>query len=380
MTLTPNAPAAPAAAPTQPGTPFAPITAFAPPDLATPPAVALDAIRQATPAFKDWFRATGTVDLFAARSLVTLPYPRRYALWEACSLPVPYVWMTNRVMVIRWTEGTRTRTLLAEPSDYELGERTPFLQTDVARNPLPDRVVLDRLFTRHATVLDHLQQLGIAPAEVDYLVFDHLHTQDVRRLIGTTGPAPDLGHPDGPVPAAFPNATLIVQRDELDHVRHIHPFQARFMQAAAYTDIDESRLRIIDGDVLVGPGVALLRSPGHTLGNMTIAVNTSQGIVCSSENGVAVDSWVPERSSIPGVARWARTQGLEVLLNFNTPEYASLQYNSMVREKLLADPIPNRAGDPLPLVFPSSELVPHRLAPRIRPVHAHGDVTWKADA
>lgn len=364
----------PVDAPPRPG--LTPLAHFDPPDLAVPPAIALARLREATPAFAAEFRATGTVELFAARSLVTLPYPRRYALWEATWVPVPYVWMTNRVFVVRWHDGERARTLLAEPSDYELGTGTPYLAHAVRRAPLPDRVVLDRLFVRHGTVESHLAALGIEPAEVDYLVFDHLHTQDVRRLIGTTAPAPDLGYDREPVPPMFPNATLLVQRAELEHVRAVHPFQARFFQAGRYADVDESRITLLDGDVLVGPGVALLRSPGHTLGNVTVVVNTPAGIVCSSENGVAVDSWVPERSSIPGVRRWSAEQGMEVVPNFNTPEFASFQYNSMVREKLLAGPVPGHPD--LPLVFPSSELAPHRLAPGIRPVHRHGDVTWGA--
>ena len=61
-----------------------------------------------------------------------------------------------------------------------------------------------------------------------------------------------------------------------------------------------------------------------------------------------------------------------VVLNFNTPEFASWQYNSMIRERMLAD----EATPGIPLVLPSSELVRHRLAPRVRPVHSHGDVTW----
>jgi hypothetical protein len=44
----------------------------------------------------------------------------------------------------------------------------------------------------------------------------------------------------------------------------------------------------------------------------------------------------------------------------------------MVREKLLAHPVPD---DPRwPQVLPSSELARHRLAPGIRPTFAHGDL------
>lgn len=347
---------------------------FEAPGLDVTPAAQLRAIRKQAPAFKEWFRSTGTVDFFAARSLVTLPYPKRFGLWEACNLPIPYVWMTNRMFVVQWKdEDGGTKTLLAEPSDYELGVDTPFLKRSIDRLPMQRERALDTFFVRHDHVDEHLAALGITPADVHYLSFDHLHTQDVRRLIGTTAPAPDLGYDDRPVPATFPNAKLIVQPSELEHVRDVHPFQARFHQSRTYEDVNEDALLAVDGDVLLGPGVALLRTPGHTLGNHTLVLNTSRGIFTSSENGIAVECYAPEQSRIPGVAKWAKEWGYEVVMNFNTPEYASWQYNSMVKEKLVADAIPGGSG--LPQVFPSSELTRHRLAPGVKPLYEHGDLT-----
>lgn len=354
---------------TAPARTFTPITFFEEPGLGTTPAAQLRRIREDAPRFREWFAAMGTVTGFAARSLVTLPYPRRFALWEACSVPVPYVWMTNRMFVIRWRDGDgRVRTLVAEPSDYELGVETPYLSHEVKRIPGSMRT-----FVRHGTVGGHLAALGIERGDVDYVVFDHLHTQDIRRIVGTNGPQPDLGYADTPVPPMFPNAKLIVQRDELEHVRDVHPFQARFHQSSRYGDLREDTMLFLEGDVLVAPGIALLRTPGHTFGNHTIVVNTpGRGIFTSSENGIAVESYAPQHSRIPGVAKWAKTWGYEALLNFNTPEFASWQYNSMIKEKLIADPIPEHSE--FPQVFPSSELVRHRLAPGIRPTYRHGEL------
>jgi glyoxylase-like metal-dependent hydrolase (beta-lactamase superfamily II) len=344
------------------------------PSLDETPAAALRRIKAQAPEFREWFRSTGVLTGVATRGLVTLPYPRQFALWEASTARTKYVWMTNRMFVLRWEEGGRTRTLVAEPSDYDLGIDTPYLRKAIDRLPMSEERALKLLFVRHPRVTEHLAALGIAPEDVDYLVFDHLHTQDVRRLVGTTTPQPDLGFPDGPVPATFPNAKLIVQRVELDHVRDAHPFQARFHQPWTYADIDESKLLVVDGSVLVAPGLALLRTPGHTLGNQTIVMNApGRGVMTSSENGVAVECYAPRHSKLPGVARFAKRWNYEVILNFNTPEWASWQYNSMVAESLIADRIPG--AEHFPQVVPSSELARHRLAPRIAPTYAHGDLT-----
>lgn len=355
---------------------FTPIDQHLPfPTLDETPAAALRRVKAQAPEFREWFRSTGTLTGFATRSLVTLPYPTKFALWEASTSKLPYVWMTNRMFVVQWEEEGRTRTLVAEPSDYELGAETPYLRNAVDRLPFTKgKGAPDLLFTRHGEVTEHLAKLGISPEDVDYLVFDHLHTQDIRRLIGTTTPQPDLGYHDAPVPALFPNATMIVQRVELEHVRDVHPFQQRFHQSWTYGDIDESKLLVIDGSVLVAPGLALVRTPGHTLGNHTIVLNTAErGIFTSSENGVAVELYAPRYSTLPGVADFARRWGYEVILNFNTPEYASWQYNSMVAESLIADPIPG--AEHFKQVIPSSELDRHRLAPRIKPTYFHGELT-----
>jgi len=354
---------------------FTPIAEHLPlPSLDETPAAALRRIRAQAPEFKEWFRSTGVLAGVATRDLVTLPYPRQFALWEACTSRAKFVWMTNRMFVVRWEEDGRLKTLVAEPSDYDLGIDTPYLRHAIDRLPMSEERALKLLFVRHPRVTEHLAALGISPNDVDYLVFDHLHTQDVRRLVGTTTPQPDLGYPDSPVPATFPNAKLIVQRVELDHVTDVHPFQARFHQSWTYADIDPAKLLVIDGSVLVAPGLALLRTPGHTLGNQTIVLNApGHGIMTSSENGVAVECYAPRSSKLPGVAAFAKRWNYDVILNFNTPEWASWQYNSMVAEALIADRIPG--AEQFPQVVPSSELAHHKLAPRIRPTYHHGQLT-----
>jgi hypothetical protein len=356
---------------------FTPIEVFDAPDLARPPLEELRALPDRCEEFRALIRASGTVDAFWSRSLVTLPYMRRYGLYEACWIPAPYVWFTNRVFIVRWTaDDGSTKTLLAEPTDHELGDKTPFFAEEKKRIRRFGPWLENRMVERHATLLQVLSAAGIAPEEVDYLSFDHLHTQDVRRLIGTHEPVKELGHSKEPVPAWFPNAKLIVQAAEIAHLDHgIHPFQQRFFQPPdRYDHLPKEKLLVIDGDVLLGPGVALMRTPGHTLGNHSLVVNTAErGIFTSSENGISADSYAPRHSKIPGVRKWAKRWGYEVVMNFNTPEYASLQYNSMVKERLVADPVKSAPG--FRQTVPSSELVHHPLAPGIRPTLVHGDLT-----
>ncbi len=326
--------------------------------------------RAAAQAFRTEFASTGTPDSVRTYDLVSLPYPTRFGLWRAALSPAPFLTITNRMLVVRWTgPDGRRRTLLFEPSDVELDANTPYFATLAARTPSR---LQELMVTRHATVESRLAQAGIAPADVDYLVFDHLHTQDVRRWLGTTAPQPDIS-PDRPVPAYFPNARLVVQRRELDAMADLHPLQRPWYQPQTYVDLPASRLLPVDGDVLLGPGVALLSTSGHVVGNQSLVLNTSTGIWASSENAVAAECLTPEHSKSPGVARWAARWGQEVVLNANTLETTAEQYNSMVVEKTVVDR--DQRDSRFLQFFPSSELTRNRLNPGTTPTFTHGALT-----
>jgi hypothetical protein len=301
---------------------------------------------------------------------VALPYPTAFGLFRAHKSRSPFVTMTNRLVVVRFRSSTGARkTLLFEPSDVELGENAPFYKALSEKTPKILRSLGVRKFGK---VEEHLRRIGIDPKEVDYLAFDHLHIQDVRRLIGTRGPAPDIS-PGAAVPPLFPNAKLIVQEAELALLREMHPIQAPWYQPETYRDLRPEGLLPISGDVLLGPGVALLSTPGHTSGNQTLVLNTQEGIWALSENVIATELLTPEHSRIPGVAPSAKRWGNEVILNANTIEATALQYNSVIKEKSIVDRC-SKDGRFLQF-FPTAELTPNWVNPGTRPTFAHGKLT-----
>ncbi|MFI5287284.1 MAG: hypothetical protein ACHQ4F_13310 [Candidatus Dormibacteria bacterium] len=329
----------------------------------------LDLIRQAAPGFRAWFRTTGMPDWIGTFDLVSLPYPTRFGLFRAAITPAPFLSLTHRLIVVRWREPDgKPRVLLFEPTDVELARRTPYF----ARLSESTPAAFERAFARPlGDVLSHLRSVGIEPGDVDWITFDHLHTQDVRRWLGTTGPADDLS-PAAPVPPALPSAHLIVQRAELESLAALHPLQVPWYQASTFAALPQQALFPIDGDVLIGPGVALLATPGHTTGNHTLVVNTDTGIWASSENVIAAECLTPEHSRIPGVRRYTRTWDQEIVLNANTLEDTARQYNSCVLEKLIVDAA--RADSRFVQFLPSSELTSTVLSPGTSPTFTHSGI------
>lgn len=352
---------------------FTQLTAFDEANRAASAGQQLRLIRDAAPRFREHFAATGMPDYVGTFDLVSLPYPTEFGLFRASASPSPYLIITNRLMVVRWRDREgQTRTLLFEPSDYELGRNTPFFAALTRNSP----AFLERFaVAEHGTVLGHLQRIGIRPEEVDYLAFDHLHTQDVRRLVGTRGPAPDLS-PGGPIAPMFPRARLVVQRRELDVIRHMHPVQRPWYQPETYADLREEALLVIDGDVLLGPGVALVSTPGHTAGNHSLVLNTASGIWACSENAVATECLTPEHSEIWGLRRRAEERGVEVVVNGNTLEGQAEQYNSLVKEKGIVDR--SQKEPRFVQFFPTSELTRHWMTPGTAPTFTHGAITHGA--
>jgi hypothetical protein len=334
------------------------------------PGAALRVAREAAADFRREFAATGTPAHVSTHDLVTLPYPTRFGLWRAPASPAPFLFLTNRLVIVRWHESDgRLRTLLWEPSDVELDANTPYF---AALQDVTPAAARNRTVREYATVAECVAQAGIAPDEVDYLAFDHLHTQDVRRLLGTTLPQAGLS-PGRPVTAAFPRARLIVQRHELAAMRDLHPLQRPWYQPETFVDLDPDRLLPVDGDLLLGPGVALVRTPGHATGNQTLVLNTGTGVWAMSENVVAAECLAPEHSRLPGVAAWASRWGQEVVLNANTIETTADQYNFCVLEKTLVDR--SQRDGRFPQFFPTSELAASPFAPGTRPTFTHGSLT-----
>ncbi|HEX7323137.1 MAG TPA: hypothetical protein VF299_09450 [Mycobacterium sp.] len=330
------------------------------------PGAALKMARTAGGDFRREFAATGQVGHASTHDLVRLPYPTKFGLWRAAVTPSPFLMITNRLVIVRWDDADgRRRTLLWEPSDYELDANTPYFAALAGKSPDVLRTMAMR---EYATVAERLGQAGVDPAEVDYIAFDHLHTQDVRRLIGTVTPQADIS-PSAPVPALFPNAKLVVQRQELEAMRDLHPLQRPWYQPETMVDLDPARIAPIDGDRLLGPGVAIVRTPGHATGNQTLVLNTETGIWAMSENVVATELLTPEHSKIPGVAGWARKWSQELILNANILESTATQYNSCVLEKTLVDR--SQVDERFLQFFPTSELTASALTPGTAPTFTH---------
>lgn len=247
--------------------------------------------------------------------------------------------------------------MLFNPHDIDRGRETPFFKRMAEGMP----EALGRLIApTYKTVPEALHELGVAPENVDYLFYDHLHTQDLRGWLGEDGAR-----------GIFPNARLLVQRAEWDSVRGLLPSQADWYCPRGSTGITRDRVLCFEGSIQLGDGLAIVHTPGHTVGNSSLVFRGPDGVHVSSENGVSSDSWAPEHSKVNAIRRYAKATGSEVVLNGNTQEGSVEQYLSMVLEKSIAGA---GKGHPFSNVIPSSEATSHWLMRSAPSSHLWGDL------
>jgi hypothetical protein len=308
--------------------------------------------RAAATDFRSFMLNQPKVRYYESFDLVKAPYPTRYGLRNAFrrEAAVPFLHLLNRVFVVQFDTADGIKTMLVSPTDYDRNEETPFFRRLRDSNP---RLLTELVRSRLDDVAEVVRRVGLEPEDIDYITYDHLHTQDLRRWFGSDDRDP-----------LFPNAKLLVHEQEWASANDLNPYQADWYCPHG-TRIPDNRVVRFEGDIQLGDGVALMHTPGHTEGNHSIVVHTDEGLWVTSENGVSVDAYAPQHSPVPGVAEYARNLGTEVILNGNTLENSIDQYISMVQEKTIAGP--SQRDPNVPNIFPSSEMTPFWLFPGTKP-------------
>lgn len=330
---------------------------------AAQPLERVENVREAAKDFRRELLSQSKVTYYRSFQLIRVPYPSKFAYLNAWGSFSPLLHLCNRLFVIQFKTPEGIKTMLASPSDWEHQLATPFFQ-QLSDSMGPLRDVGEAIVVKKTkTVLQCLAEIGLDPAQVDYLTYDHLHTQNLTRWLGANGQPP-----------IFPNAKLLITREEWESTKALIPWHNQWYCPGGIAGIDESKLVFLDHDSFIGEGVALVRTKGHTEGNHSIIASTDDGIFVTSENGVSLDAYAPLKSKVPGVAEFAKVTGAEVVLNGNTAEYAIDQYISMVQEKEIAGP--SRRIEGFPNIAPSSESHGYWLFPRTAPSVLVGDLSY----
>lgn len=334
------------------------------------PKEGLKAARKQASAFRERFMDEAPVRFYQSADMVRVPYPTWYAysgVYTQSTYKFPYIHILNRIFIVQYHDFLgELKTLLFSPSDIEADRETPFFKrlTDKMPSWSPLESVVAPIIR---DVAGALAEVGLSPEDVDYISYDHLHTQDVRGWLGTK----NLGAKD--TPAYFPNAKLLVHEQEWLSTTSLLPVQADWYCPNGIAGIDPDKVIKFTGSIHLGEGVALVHTPGHTEGNHSLVARVPDGIRVTSENGVGADAYAPMNSTVNAIRRYAKQTGVEVILNGNTLEGSNEQYISMVIEKTIAGPSNN---PDFPNCASSSEATPYWLFPGHKVSHLIGEAKF----
>jgi hypothetical protein len=328
------------------------------------PQARLAETRAAGEKFREQMLNGNRVRFYQTIDLIRVPYPVKYGLLNASRIKLPFMHILNRLYVIQFDSPTGLKTLLFSPSDIEGNRETPYFKRLEESPPRPLRGAFRSMVAPAShDVESALASVGISPERVDYISYDHLHTQDLRRWLGSHD-----------TPGLFPNARLLVMDAEWRSTEALLPPQADWYCPHGIDGIPADKVVMLENSAVLGDGVALVRTPGHTEGNHSLVAHTDEGLLVSSENGVSADSFAPQHSDIPGVRDYVSITGMEVVLNGNTLERGLDQYVSMVLEKTIAGPSPRNPD--FFNVVPSSEMTPFWLFPGLKPTFSFGPISY----
>ncbi|RYY89394.1 MAG: hypothetical protein EOO15_06440, partial [Chitinophagaceae bacterium] len=193
-----------------------PLTDFEGARQASAPMERLREVRRRAQALRDQMMAEPEVLFYRSFDLIRAPYPTYYAfsgVFAHRGFKFPLVHLLNRLFVVQYLDHDKVvRTLILSPTDQAANRETPFFKRLAQSVPKG----LDAIFApQYNTVEGALAQCGIKPEQVDYISYDHLHTQDVRRWLGS--------HEK---PGYFPRAKLLVHHQEWASTLALLPLQA----------------------------------------------------------------------------------------------------------------------------------------------------------
>jgi N-acyl homoserine lactone hydrolase len=159
-----------------------------------------------------------------------------------------------------------------------------------------------------------LAAIGVKPDSIDIVVLTHLHWDHCQNH------------------HLFPNATFMIQREELRYAIAPLPFHASMYEAITIGMkplwLDISPIELIDGDRQIAEGISVVHTPGHTPGYQTVLVETPQGkiaiagcMVPTFENwpDSEQDSYLPSSLYVDLEQYWKSMQRIDRLSDLVLP-------------------------------------------------------------
>ena len=118
---------------------------------------------------------------------------------------------------------------------------------------------------------DALEAAGYSAADIRWVINTHLHFDHAG---GNTRRDPaEVGHDEGALRVAFPNATYVVQRGELEFARNTNErTRASYLPPNFEPVAAAGKFKLLNGDAQILPGILARLTPGHVPNHQAILI------------------------------------------------------------------------------------------------------------
>ncbi|MGH7532323.1 MAG: MBL fold metallo-hydrolase [Gemmatimonadales bacterium] len=160
---------------------------------------------------------------------------------------------------------------------------------------------------------DALAELGRRPEEINWVVNTHLHFDHGGGNTKVDGGSDALvvggggiGASERPPTVAFPNATYVVQKGELEFARHTNERTRASYLPHNFDPVDQAgRWKLLDGPGEIFPGVSARLTPGHVPYHQSIVIKDA------GETAIFLGDVMPTSAHLP--LAWIMGYDLEPL-------------------------------------------------------------------
>jgi len=137
---------------------------------------------------------------------------------------------------------------------------------------------------------DAILDVGFRSEEVAYVVNTHLHFDHA----GGNTYEDQEGKEGKEIRLAFPNATYVVQREELEFGLHTNERTAASYFAHNFEPVAQAgKWQLVDGEVELLPGIRLLPTPGHVPHHQSVLIQDSGETACYLGDLIPTSAHVP---------------------------------------------------------------------------------------
>jgi len=181
-------------------------------------------------------------------------------------------------------------------------------------------------------MIDNLAALGVKPADVDAVLFSHLHSDHTGWMVDPEGGTP-----------LFPNAEHLLSQAEWDFWSNLSPDYAGPRPSAEQLAVLGSRLSVIEDGDSPFPGINVMATPGHTPGHLSFVISSGddRAVVLGDAVHCPIEIQQPELSFMADVdaalAQRTRVHIEQELLKEGTiaaaPHFADLVFGRLMPGK-----------------------------------------------